>query len=299
MNDLSDLRNALECRLPFHKKKLEKMFHEIDHELQEFLRGYILLYDRMGVSVGDIAEAYAMLLRETMKEQIFFSKNQHYRYSTYEEVRSQVYDNPDFMKKYMMGLGLSTVLWPSHIAIYKFFRNFINDSDYQNGGGYLEVGAGHGLFSWSVLRKNGWDFYDIVDISETSIKLSRDALYQFVATRNLRFIHADFLAIENDATYATIVIGEVLEHVENPVRFIKKARCLLSSQGRVYISTCLNAPEPDHIYLFTHVNEVEKLFTDSDFVIEQKAYFPYEEHTVGECEEEKLPINVAYILKPR
>lgn len=295
MNVLEELQLALIKKMPFQKKKLEELFCNLDEDLQVFLLEYIHLYADMGISVADIAEAYAMLQRETMKEQMFFSKHRKYRYSTYEEVRSKVYDNPDFMQNYMIGLGLSTVLWPNHSEIYRFFRKFIDNNQQKKG--YLEVGAGHGLFCKAAMMKDAWSFYDIVDISETSINLSRNALRKFIGKRNLHFIHRDFLLME-DASYDTVSMGEVLEHVENPAKFIEKCRHMLSLNGRAFITTCLNAPEPDHIYLFSTIAEVENIFTENGFSIEQSIYLPYEGRTVSVCLEEKLPVNVAYILKP-
>lgn len=101
------------------------------------------------------------------------------------------------------------------------------------------------------------------------------------------------------AEYETVSIGEVLEHVETPAKFIEECRSVLAGQGRVYVSTCLNAPEPDHIYLFSSIEEVEQLFVDHGFAIEQSIYLPYEGYTMEQCGEEKLPVNVAYILIPR
>lgn len=297
MNEIQEIQAALVERLPFQKQKTEKAFSIMSQEMQDFLANYIRLYGKAGISIPDIADSYAMFLRETMKEQVYFSKHKEYRYRTYGEVKDKVYNNPDFMRKYMVGLGLSTVLWPNHVAIYDFFKRFI-DTCASTRGGYLEVGAGHGLFCGTALKQDKWGFYDIVDVSETSIALSRNALHEFLDNRNIRFIHEDFLAMEK-AEYETVSIGEVLEHVEAPAKFIEKCRSVLSGQGRVYVSTCLNAPEPDHIYLFSSIEEVKRLFVDHGFAIEQSIYLPYEGYTVEQCEEEKLPVNVAYILIPR
>lgn len=134
MSEFREMQAALMERMPFQKQKTEKAFSVMNQEMQDFLVNYIRLYGKAGISIPDIADSYAMFLRETMKEQIYFSKHKKYRYRTYEEVKDKVYNNPDFMRKYMVGLELSTVLWPNHVAIYEFFQQFIDTCVSTRGG---------------------------------------------------------------------------------------------------------------------------------------------------------------------
>ena len=112
----------------------------------------------------------------------------------------------------------------------------------------------------------------------------------------MRLIHEDFLQYQG-GKYSVISIGEVLEHVERPRDFVQKGAELLDEDGRLYLTTCINAPEIDHISLFESIEDVEKLFDAAGLAIDEKLYIPYKGATLERCIRQKLPVNVAYILK--
>ena len=148
-----------------------------------------------------------------------------------------------------------------------------------------------------VIQRNLFNQYDIVDISETSLALTRRMLEGIGDKPSVRFIHTDFLQYKTDKRYDVISCSEVLEHVETPERFLSKSRELLADQGRLYITTCVNAPVIDHIYLFSSVQEIEELFDNAGLRIVDKLYVPYKGTTLERCVRQKLPVNVAYILQ--
>ena len=65
----------------------------------------------------------------------------------------------------------------------------------------------------------------------------------------------------------------------------------------VFISTCVNAPEVDHIYLFSSDQEVTDMIKNASFKIVDKIVLPYWETSYSQSLEELLPINVGYILQ--
>lgn len=153
------------------------------------------------------------------------------------------------------------------------------------------------MFCAEAIKKGNNDWYDIVDISASSLQLTKNIVQDVHINKNVNYIHADFLKF-NGKKYGFISMGEVLEHVENPERFLEKCHKLIDEGGHVYISTCLNAPEPDHIYLFRNLAELENMIKLSDFKIEDSIVLPYQKKTKEECEEEMLPVNVALVLTP-
>ena len=80
------------------------------------------------------------------------------------------------MKSYMIGIGMSQFLWPTHYAMYSFFIDKILNKK-SNISRYLEIGRGHGLFLLQALRNLKQDTkFEIVDISKTSIKITKSII---------------------------------------------------------------------------------------------------------------------------
>ena len=62
-------------------------------------------------------------------------------------------------------------------------------------------------------------------------------------------------------------------------------------------SPSLNAPAIDHIFLFSKLSEVEELARESGLVIADQCVTPYTGKSIEECEAERLPVNVAYVMR--
>lgn len=274
---------------------VREAFADIDEDFRRIMERYIQVSEKSGISLEYMVKSYIFLIEETNKEERYFYEHGTYRYRTLEEVMNRVYNNKDYMKKYMVGLAVSAILWRQHRRYFQFFSSFIKANAYH--GSYLEIGAGHGLFTSIALLHGGFEMYDILDISETSLSLVRSVVEEFSIKKNIRFFCKDFLNY-NESGYDVISIGEVLEHVEKPLIFLKKCHNLVQKNGRVYLTTCINAPEIDHIFLFSNVDELEELFAQSDLDIVERLYIPYHSYSMERCQRQKLPINVAYVLKP-
>ena len=270
-------------------------FAQLDADLATIMERYIRIAQKSGFTIPFMAESYAFMLDETENEERYFYQEGHYRYSKLEEVIHKVYDDEAYMKKYMTGLAVSILLWPQHKEYLRFFRAFLQKYG-KSTKAYLEIGAGHGIFCSEALRQGSFSRYDIVDISETSLTLTRQMTEEYAEGKEIRFIHTNFLEYQGDK-YGAIVIGEVLEHIEGPQAFVNKCAELLDADGRVYLTTCLNAPAVDHISLFSVPEDVEKLFDAAGLAIDEKLYIPYKGTTIERCMRQKLPVNVAYILK--
>lgn len=270
-------------------------YEHLDADLAAIMERYIRIAQKGGITIPFMAESYAFLLDETENEERYFYQEGHYRYSKLEEVIHKVYDDEAYMKKYMTGLAVSLLLWPQHKEYLRFFRAFLQKHE-QRKQAYLEIGAGHGIFCSEALRQGAFSRYDIVDISETSLALTRQMTEEYAEGKEIRFIHANFLEYKG-GKYDAIVIGEVLEHIEEPQAFVNKCAELLGKDGLIYLTTCLNAPAVDHISLFAMPEDVEKLFDAAGLAIDEKLYIPYKGTTLERCMRQKLPVNVAYILK--
>lgn len=101
----------------------------------------------------------------------------------------------------------------------------------------LDVGASQGITS-ILLGREGKNVLGI-DLLEDSIAYANEKLNNEEAytQENVVFKHANFMT-ENfgDNCYDSIILGEVLEHITEPERFIEKAISLLKPHGRIVVT---------------------------------------------------------------
>jgi 2-polyprenyl-3-methyl-5-hydroxy-6-metoxy-1,4-benzoquinol methylase len=249
-----------------------------------------------GLSFEFLAEAYDLFSKDTLKEQVFFIKHKRYRFSTYNEVAYHVYQNNEYMSKYMYGLALTSFLWPNHLQVYKFFRNKLPKN---LKGSYLDIGPGHGMFMMEAMRLSSYINFWGIDVSSTSVEITKNILSSgyFGQFKNYNIIHGDFLEWNTREKFDAIVMGEVLEHIENPCDFLYKVRSLSTHSSYIYMSTAINSPVIDHIYLFESKEHLMNLIESCSFSIQDMLVVPYTGKTIEESETNKLPIKIALVLK--
>jgi 2-polyprenyl-3-methyl-5-hydroxy-6-metoxy-1,4-benzoquinol methylase len=295
---MAHLLDAIVERSPLHRAFLERAVSYLRLEERERLETILVYFDGAGRSIDYIADAYITVVEDALAEQMYFMRNNEYRNSSYAEVADSVYHDREYMNKYMYGLIVTAFLWPNHVEIARFFHENlpINKS-----GHYLEVGPGHGYFMATAASTGAFDRLTGIDISEASIEQTRAIMQQFapdaLARCNLEL--CDFLAANSlqKHSYDAIVMGEVLEHVEQPEAFLKRIHELAKDDAFIYITTCVNAPAVDHIFLWRSTDDVEAMIESAGFVITKALRLPYEGKTLDQAHKQRLSINVAYLLK--
>jgi 2-polyprenyl-3-methyl-5-hydroxy-6-metoxy-1,4-benzoquinol methylase len=244
----------------------------------------------------DAAKSYSGTCMEILREQIRFKKTGVYLNSDANAVAEKVYEQQKVMRPYIIGLMFTYLFWPNHYQMFWFFKEKIGTIKANR---YLEVGVGHGLFTVETLKQYPELEAMLIDISQTSIDIAREILSAFkIDGSNVRFLNEDYLkASLPTAGYDFIVLGEVLEHVNDAPSFLSKANQLLHPEGSIFLSTCVNCPAIDHVFHFQTVAEIRELVFSSGLEIDSEMAIPAEDIPEEKWEDELVTVNYCAFLK--
>lgn len=299
---LTELWDAILTRNPRHRSFLEHAIAGLRPDEEIELEHLLLWAEAQGHDVASMAEAYHTIVQDTLREQGYFTKHGRYRYSRLEDVANAVYHDRGYMDRYMRGLALSSYLWPNHAAMRRYFERTMPTN---RTGTYLEVGPGHGFYFVRALRDGAFDRCVGVDLAATSLELTATVVDHFAPREvdRAELVHGDFT---DPAVASTVpggvdafVMGEVLEHVEDPQALLARIAGLCHPETWIHVTTCMNAPAVDHIYLFETAEEVEAMIVGAGLVVEDRLLVPYVGKTVEESVAKRLPVNVSYNLRLR
>ena len=282
-------------QFPVHRAFLEQAIAGATPDERERLGGYLSYCLGKGLTLDYLAECYLTILGDTIDEQLYFREEGHYRHSTFAEVAESVYHDRDYMDRYMYGLAITTFLWPNHVAMARFLRRTMPRD---KTGRYLEVGPGHGFLLLSAMELGSFDEFLGIDLSAASVAQTQSIVDHFHPGAPARVELQDFLEADGlvPGSFDAIVMGEVLEHVEAPEVFLRRIAELARNDAYIFVTTCINAPAVDHIYLWRTTDELERMITDSGLSIVEPLRLPYEGKSLEESRAQDLPINVAYVL---
>jgi len=246
---------------------------------------------------GDALETFAADYRWTcetlLQEEIYFRRNGQYRNSRFEEVNRSVYGNAAYMTRYLNGLLLSQVLWANQAQSLHFFvDNFLVRFD---GGSLLEIGPGHGLLMYFAARSARFSNILGWDVSQTSASVTRSNLLKLELSENVHIENVDVFKVDKAPFADAIVLSELLEHVEDPVAFLKAAGRLLRRNGRVFINIPINSPAPDHIFLWRSPEAVFDSIELAGFHVEQHWLAPATGYSVERAQKRCVTINVVMV----
>lgn len=296
-----DILELIYQALPTQKKKIENLFHSYpfaERDLESFLQTYKLFMDAEGISNEILANAYIQMVHQVIHCRLEFLRTGVYPANCQDTAFSDVYNNREIMTQYMLGLALSNFLWEQHYRMFNFYKKEIESI--KSGQHFLEIGCGHGLFLIELLKNITKDScVDVVDISQTSIDLSKN-IVKIVNSKFLdivRFERCDIFNYEAEKKYDFITMGEVLEHVEEPQEILKKTYEFLKDGGRLFITTCANAPAIDHVYHFKNIQEIRDMMSATGYRIEKELVAPSEKRSQEYLETHKVDISYAAILK--
>jgi 2-polyprenyl-3-methyl-5-hydroxy-6-metoxy-1,4-benzoquinol methylase len=291
------LLNAIEAKDQQHAIKLRDYLSGFGAEYFLLADAFYENYERYLLSIGCTldygVDCYLRMLENMADERLQFIRNETYSNSSFAEVDAKIYANPEIMLYHMHGLVLAQFLWFDQYERVKFFIDNLQKY-FKNGQAYLEIGGGHGLYVFEAMKLLPTTVsFDLVDISESSLELAKGILN----TDKVSFFLKDIFDFTNDIRYDFITIGEVLEHVEDPLALLKKIGIHLNANGVCYLTTPVNAPMIDHIYLFSDEQQIRDLIAEAGFEIIEERIVISEKKTPEKAKRQKIPIMYAGFIK--
>ncbi len=241
-------------------------------------------------------KSYKWMCDEFSKEQLEFYRTGSYRRNSFKEAYEEVYSNPFIMKNYMRGLLISSIFWANHASSYTYFiRSFL--TRLPDNFNYLEIGPGHGLFLTLAAREKLCNSITALDVSEDSIKETRNASNVLGIKKPINIILGDIQRIAKISSkkYEAIVISEVLEHLEEPIQALRNLKTSLTFNGKLFVNVPINSPAPDHIFLLSSIEEARKMIIDSGLKIIDSKELPMSGYDLQRAIKLNATINCLFI----
>lgn len=282
---------------PEHERFLVRRFAEPSHlvHADELAEAVLRLHSE--ADLEQVCVDYRWMCGVVLEEELFFRRTGRYRMTSYAEAVMQVYENDEYMARYMNGLLMSQVLWTNHTGVSSWFVDAFlraNVPAYR----HLEIGPGHGLLLWLAARSPKCGELTAWDISDASLRATRACLDKLGVDRPVALDKVDVLNVPAQIVgrFESVVISEVLEHLEDPIGALRSLHPVLErDRGRLFVNMPVNSPAPDHIYLLHHPEEVVALVRDAGFVIEQTKVFAATGYTETQARKQRLTMSVAII----
>jgi len=286
----------IEKRNQVTAKALKKNLERVDDAYLNRANSFFAKYHRYLRSIGKgfdySIDCYFHLVADMFEERVMFLETGRYSSTSFIEVNKRVYANPEIMNYHMHGLILAQFLWPDQYKRIDFFANNL-PSYRESVHHYLEIGGGHGLYidtAVNILQDE--TSFDLVDISLSSLNIAKGIL----DNPKINYIHKDIFDFEEDKKYDFITMGEVLEHLEEPCKMLKKIYHLLADDGTFYMTTPANAPMIDHIHLFNNEDEIKEMITDAGFIIKDEIAIYSKTMPLEIARELRIPLMYAAFL---
>ena len=264
---LDQLVEEISKKDKLHSKKINGNISFIKEnfpsQLEELIGLVKIYFDNLNLDSERVASDYLKMIKDMRTEGLYFYKHGKYRCDNQHIANEYVYSKPEVMHYYMNALLVSQVMWKHHFNIFMYFQSHLKTL-FKNHGklSILDIGPGHGFFSYLVKKEfPDYQKIDIVDISDTSLEMTKKII-GFDGAK-IKYTKKDIFDYDDSNKYDFIVLGEVIEHLDEPKQILIKLSKLLKPGGLLWITTPTNSPALDHVYLFETKEDVLTLITDS------------------------------------
>ncbi len=297
--DLAELLSLQIAATPRHQDALNKRLATADaphlavaNDMARWIT--ILAGERLDQCLLD----YDWICNLVLKEELNFRRTGSYRLKTFAEAVAEVYSNDALMGHYMNGLMMTQVWWSNHTEASRFYINaFLKrfDKPFR----HLEIGPGHGLLLYLAGAEPLCQTLEAWDVSSESIVQTRSAMKKLGGRDSVKLAVQDiFLDPPKNAVYDSIVLAEVLEHLEHPRQALTQIRAILAPQGRLFINMPINSPAPDHLFLLESPEAVVAFVESCGFRIEQTLFAPQTNMTLEKARRTQSTITTVIIATP-
>lgn len=180
--------------------------------------------------------------------------------SDFDQVNNEYYANPEVMADYYLsGLYATYFAWPHHYQLLQWYRSSFLSSVNLIDCNFEDWGTGHGLFSLELLNTGQIPrSMKAFDISQHSLEFAKRLISANHSNVPIEFIQGDIFDIEAGAA-DIITCCELLEHLPKPQALLQQLTKALKPGGHAFVTGAINAPQPDHIYLFKSQEEILSL----------------------------------------
>mgnify|MGYP001558738242 CR=1 FL=1 len=223
-------------------------------------------------------KGYVRFALEATKLQKRFEKDREYIPKTYADVAQDVYHNEDYMRNlYLPGILLSHYLWPHHYRQLMYFHEvFVPRMLASDDRSFVDVGVGTGFYSRQLLCASNDVKGKAYDISQHAGNYSAMQMKAFNLLDRWQCELRNVLSAEIRQDWPFLLSVEVLEHLEDPVTFLKRLRAMLRKGGSGFITAAITAPNADHIYLYNEPRDIIAQLEEAGFelidFLEEKGY---------------------------
>jgi 2-polyprenyl-3-methyl-5-hydroxy-6-metoxy-1,4-benzoquinol methylase len=226
------------------------------------------------ITPQQVAIDYLHMVGDMRREMGYFMINNKYSCPNQSEALKRVYSQPLVMRYYLNALLVSNLLWEHHFRMLMYFKTEIS-ALFKDSINVLDIGSGYGLYA--KLVKECWPGagINIIDISETSLRMAQ----QIVGADHADFINCDIFDYYTDNGFDLIILGEILEHLDDPLELLKRVAGFLSPNGVLWLTVPTNAPAIDHVYLFRDKQQVIEMISAAGLHIVESITLPADQTT--------------------
>lgn len=282
---------------PGHRKFLDRRFASGSPDEMTFSEGIARKIERMVEGgVERSCADYAWLCDQMLAEELHFRRHKRYRMAAFDQARREIYSNETYMTRYMNGLLTTYLWWRNHTQVLQFYvGQFLAHNP--PGFSHLEIGPGHGLLLLLAAEHPrtgaavGWD------ISEASIAATR-AAFRNAGMTNPPTLEVRDLSAAPMGSFQSVVLSEVLEHLERPRRALESIRALMQPEARLFVNMPINSPAPDHLFNVETPEALEAFLVAAGYAVEDRRIFPATNQSLEDARRKRLTISCVFIARP-
>jgi SAM-dependent methyltransferase len=281
---------------PDHHQFLSKTFDHPDPIFMRHRDGLAAkICELIGPDIDRFCDDYRWTCAQLKEEQFFFHRNGRYRLRTLAEAVARVYGVPAYMRRYVNGLLLSQIFWQNHAyAFYLYCSDFLPNNSV--GYDHLEIGPGHGLFTAFSAEDPNCRSVAVWDVSPSSLQATAVSLKRLGISSQIAMIEKDVVtAHPTPNAFDSVVMSELLEHLEDPTRALGVVYDSMRPGARIYLNVPVNSPAPDHLFLWREPEEVIQLVRNAGFDIEESWQIPMTGQTLQTARRLRLDISCVVI----